>query len=139
MSNRHLTVTHWGAYELESDQTGIRAVRPFAEDPDPSPIGQSLKDVDQSRVARPSIRKSWLEGGPGAATERRGAEPFVEVDWDTALDLTAERLANIVKENGPDSIMGLTSARCTNEDNYIYQKFMRVAIGTNNLDHCARL
>ncbi len=64
---------------------------------------------------------------------------FLPVDWDTALDLVADRLAGIVKENGPDSVMGLASARCTNEDNYVFQKFIRAGIGTNNLDHCARL
>lgn len=66
-------------------------------------------------------------------------DSFIESDWDTALNLTAEKLAATVKAYGPDAIMGLTSARCTNEDNYIFQKFMRAAIGTNNLDHCARL
>jgi len=64
---------------------------------------------------------------------------FLPVDWDTALDLVADKLAGIVQEHGPDSVMGLASARCTNEDNYIYQKFIRAGIGTNNLDHCARL
>ena len=63
----------------------------------------------------------------------------VPVDWDTALDLVGERLAAVVKESGSDAVMGLTSARCTNEENYVFQKFMRAAIGTNNLDHCARL
>ncbi len=67
------------------------------------------------------------------------SDSFIESDWDTALDLAAEKLAKTVQAYGPDSIMGLTSARCTNEENYIYQKFIRVAIGTNNLDHCARL
>ena len=66
-------------------------------------------------------------------------DSFVPVDWETAVTLTASKLAQTVKEYGPDSIMGLASARCTNEDNYIYQKFMRAGIGTNNLDHCARL
>lgn len=64
---------------------------------------------------------------------------FVPVDWGTALNYAAERLTDIVKESGPDSVMGLSSARCTNEENYIFQKFMRAGIGTNNLDHCARL
>ena len=66
-------------------------------------------------------------------------DSFIPVDWDTALDLVAGNLAKTVKEYGPDSIMGLASARCTNEDNYIFQKFIRLGIGTNNLDHCARL
>jgi predicted molibdopterin-dependent oxidoreductase YjgC len=64
---------------------------------------------------------------------------FVPVDWDTALDYVASNLARVVKEDGPDTVMGLASARCTNEDNYVFQKFMRAGIGTNNLDHCARL
>ncbi len=63
----------------------------------------------------------------------------VPVDWDTALNLVADKLTAVVKESGPDAVMGLASARCTNEDNYVFQKFMRAAVGTNNLDHCARL
>ena len=106
MSSRHLTVTHWGAYELESDGTDILAVLPFAEDPEPSPIGHSLKDVARSRVARPSIRRSWLVDGPGAATERRGADPFVEVDWDTALDLVAGELDRVRGRFGNEAIFG---------------------------------
>jgi formate dehydrogenase alpha subunit len=64
---------------------------------------------------------------------------FVPVDWDTALEFVSSRLTEITESHGPDSIMGLSSARCTNEENYIFQKFMRAVIGTNNIDHCARL
>ncbi len=64
---------------------------------------------------------------------------FIPVDWDTALSVTAERLAGVVQQHGPDAVMGLSSARCTNEENYLFQKFMRAGIGTNNVDHCARL
>jgi predicted molibdopterin-dependent oxidoreductase YjgC len=63
----------------------------------------------------------------------------VPVDWDTALNVVAEQLAATVQQHGPDAVMGLASARCTNEENYAFQKFMRAGIGTNNLDHCARL
>lgn len=63
---------------------------------------------------------------------------FEEVSWDVALEYVAERLKKIKKEHGPDAIAGLSSARCTNEENYLFQKFMRAAIGTNNVDHCAR-
>ena len=66
-------------------------------------------------------------------------DSFIPVEWDTALNLVAERMAGVVRENGPDSVMGLASARCTNEENYIFQKFLRAAVGTNNIDHCARL
>jgi formate dehydrogenase alpha subunit len=64
---------------------------------------------------------------------------FVEASWDEALDFVAEKLLEIKTAHGPDSIMGFASAKCTNEDNYVFQKFMRGVIGTNNVDHCARL
>ena len=62
-----------------------------------------------------------------------------EATWDEALSLVASRFAQIKTDSGPDSIGGLTSARCTNEDNYLFQKFFRAVVGTNNVDHCARL
>jgi predicted molibdopterin-dependent oxidoreductase YjgC len=64
---------------------------------------------------------------------------FVEAGWDEALDLIANKFSQIKDESGPDALGGLASARCTNEDNYLFQKFMRAVIGTNNVDHCARL
>lgn len=64
---------------------------------------------------------------------------FEEVSWDEALSYTAEKLGQIKDKYGPDAIGGLSSARCTTEENYIFQKFIRAAIGTNNVDHCARL
>ncbi len=64
---------------------------------------------------------------------------FVEVSWDEALDYVAQRLREIREKYGADSIAGLSSAKCTNEENYLFQKFMRTVIGTNNVDHCARL
>jgi NADH-quinone oxidoreductase subunit G len=66
-------------------------------------------------------------------------EYFVPVEWDEALSYIADQLSKIVKDSGPDAVMGLASARCTNEENYLFQKFMRAGIGTNNVDHCARL
>ncbi|TAL25338.1 MAG: hypothetical protein EPN94_05410, partial [Nitrospirae bacterium] len=62
-----------------------------------------------------------------------------EVSWDEALDYVASKLKEIKGKHGPDSIAGLSSARCTTEENYLFQKFMRAGIGTNNVDHCARL
>jgi len=64
---------------------------------------------------------------------------FEEATWAEAIELIADKLKTIKSETGPDSIAGLSSAKCTNEDNYVFQKFIRVAIGTNNVDHCARL
>ena len=64
---------------------------------------------------------------------------FREASWSEALDLVARKLGEIRSEHGPDSIGMLTSARITNEENYIAQKFARAVLGTNNIDHCARL
>lgn len=64
---------------------------------------------------------------------------LVETTWDEALDLIATRLKETVAEFGPDSVGGLASAKCTNEENYLFQKFLRSVIGTHNIDHCARL
>jgi len=69
--------------------------------------------------------------------KRDGA--FVEASWNEALDEVAKRLTSIKGQHGPDAIGGLSSATCTNEENYLFQKLMRVCIGTNNVDHCARL
>jgi predicted molibdopterin-dependent oxidoreductase YjgC len=64
---------------------------------------------------------------------------FIRAGWDEVLQLTAERLAAVVKQHGPDSVGILVSAKITNEENYLAQKFARAVIGTNNVDHCARL
>ena len=64
---------------------------------------------------------------------------FREASWDEALALVAKKLKAIKSKHGPDSIGVLTSAKCTNEENYLLQKFTRAVIGTNNVDHCARL
>ena len=77
---------------------------------------------------------------------RRLTKPLVRKDgtlressWEEALNLAATRLREIKDREGPDSIAMFTSAKCTNEENYLLQKFCRAAIGTNNIDHCARL
>lgn len=64
---------------------------------------------------------------------------FRDATWEEALDLVANRLNKIKDEHGPDSIGVLTSARITNEENYIANKFARGVLKTNNIDHCARL
>jgi len=66
-------------------------------------------------------------------------EIFCEATWEEALELTAKKLLELKQNYGPDSIAALSSAKCTNEDNYVMQKFVRAVLGTNNIDHCARL
>ncbi|PNQ80523.1 formate dehydrogenase subunit alpha [Paenibacillus sp. F4] len=78
-----------------------------------------------ARLRKPMIRKNGV---------------MEEVEWKEAIQYTAERLSAIKEKYGPDSIMGTGSARGPgNEANYVMQKFMRAVIGTNNIDHCARV
>ena len=78
------------------------------------------------RLTRPLIRRS------------KGGE-LEEAEWDETLDLVARRFSEIRAQSSPDAFGILASAKCTNEENYLMQKFARAVIGTNNVDHCARL
>ena len=64
---------------------------------------------------------------------------FEKATWDEAYDYITSKLTKIKTENGPDAIAGISSARCTNEENYLMQKFIRAVVGTNNIDGCARV
>lgn len=78
----------------------------------------------EDRLKKPLIRKNGK---------------LVECGLEEALDFIANKLKEIKQKYGSDSIAGISSAKCTNEENYLFQKFMRAVIGTNNVDHCARL
>jgi formate dehydrogenase major subunit len=80
----------------------------------------------RDRITHPMIRNSI-------------DEPWREVSWDEALDYTARRLREIQQRHGRDSIGGITSSRCTNEETYLVQKLVRAAFGNNNVDTCARV
>jgi len=69
---------------------------------------------------------------------RRVNGRFERVSWDEALDLVAENLSRIRSAHGANALGFLSSAKCTNEENYLFQKLTRM-LGTNNVDHCARL
>jgi len=64
---------------------------------------------------------------------------FEEAGWDEALDLIARKFTEIKEKYGNDALAGYASAKCTNEDNYLFQKFIRMVFGTNNIDYCTRL
>ena len=66
-------------------------------------------------------------------------EGFKETTWEEALAFASSKLKEIKESFGAESIACLSSAKCTNEENYLMQKLMRAAVGTNNIDHCARL
>jgi predicted molibdopterin-dependent oxidoreductase YjgC len=69
----------------------------------------------------------------------RRDEALRAVDWETALSTVAQRLNESRERYGADSVAFLASAKCTNEENYLLQKIARGLIGTNHVDHCARL
>ncbi len=100
------------------------------------------------RLTKPRVRKYLLDEGrttnderrtPPSSSVLRPSSPWVETDWDTALKIVAAKLAAVKRDSGPDAIGVLASAKCTNEENYLMQKFARQVIGTHNVDHCARL
>lgn len=76
------------------------------------------------RLTKPMIRK----GGK-----------LVEASWDEALDLVAKKLTETKEKHGSDSMLFLSSAKVSNEENYVMQKLARAVFKTNNVDHCARL
>jgi len=78
----------------------------------------------EDRLTKPLIKKN-------------GA--FVESSWEEALDLIAAKFNEIKQNHGSQALGGYGSAKCTNEDNYLFQKFIRLVFGTNNLDYCTRL
>jgi len=85
-------------------------------------------------------RGTWnVERGSVSAEPSPTHDGFVETDWDTALDIVVSKLSATRAAYGPDAIGFLASAKCTNEENYLMQKLARAVIGTNNVDHCARL
>ncbi len=106
MGKRTRTYTHWGAYDVEVADGCITAVHSHEEDPDPSAIGESFEDSihHRSRIMEPAVRKGWLERGAKNHGGGRGAESFVSVSWETALDLVAGELERVKKTHGNEAI-----------------------------------
>jgi predicted molibdopterin-dependent oxidoreductase YjgC len=106
------------------------------------------------RLERPLVRAKWLSGveeqlqsgawrvhgdTDEASNPTIDPDSLIETDWDTALDVTARKFADVKAESGPDGFAMLASAKCTNEENYLFSKFTRQLMMTNSIDHCARL
>lgn len=103
------SAAHWGIYEVDTvRESNLPRLRALSVDPDPTRIGLDQLDPQTQalRIKRPAIRKSWLEKGAGANPELRGREPFVEVDWETALAAAAVELHRVKAEHGNQSIFG---------------------------------
>jgi formate dehydrogenase major subunit len=103
------------------------------------------------RLTRPLIRRPGFYPKGSLSSEvrgngKRGVVDYAEVmpafraaTWDEALDLIASRLRAIKETRGPGALAGFGSAKCSNEEAYLFQKLIRAGLGTNNVDHCTRL
>jgi formate dehydrogenase major subunit len=121
-----------GRYGWDYSKSAQRLTTPLIRREDSYPKGPLSADVKGE--GRGKRRK------PGGLVDYDEVLPhFREASWDEALDLTARRLAEIHSEGGPPAIAGFGSAKCSNEEAYLFQKLIRTAFHTNNVDHCTRL
>ena len=112
-------------------------------------VEETGPEREKPRPPRRSVGK-WSSDGPSGharggdvrdrvATPDDWYQPFREAAWEEAMSLTAQELRRIRQEKGGDALAALSSAKCTNEDNYLFMRMVRAAFGTNNIDHCTRL
>src|SRR5437870_3077495 len=98
----------------------------------PRAVGKSVREL-------PLLERLDLDIRDRVATPEAWYEPFREATWEEALELTAQELLRLKRERGGDALACFSSAKCTNEENYIMMRMFRGALGTNNIDHCTRL
>src|SRR5580693_5362053 len=112
--------------------------------------GPRGRDGGQGGRGGPDIGQRGRDGGDGRSSKKRrkpgGLVDYAEVlphfreaTWDEALDLVARRLTEVHAAGGPAAIAGFGSAKCSNEEAYLFQKLIRTGFHTNNVDHCTRL
>ena len=125
--------SHWGAFSARW-QAGRLDVRPHPADPDPNGILQNFSDAlnHPARIARPMIRRGWLERGPGP-DGRRGRDEWVPVGWDRALDLLAGELKRLRVARGPEAVFGgsygwASAGRFHHAQSQIH-RFLNLALG----------
>ncbi|MEM8974565.1 MAG: molybdopterin-dependent oxidoreductase [Pseudomonadota bacterium] len=101
-----ITSSHWGAGIVAERPDGALDVLPHPDDPDPSRINENIGSALRSdaRIRRPAVRASYLKHGPGKVDGKRGAEAFVEVSWDTALELVANELNRVRSNYGNEAV-----------------------------------
>src|SRR4029077_1221340 len=106
------------------------------------PTAGENNDNAQAPGAGPGAKRKGGKRGrkPGGLVDYAEVLPhFREASWEEALDLVARRLSEIYAEGGPAAIAGFGSAKCSNEEAYLFQKLIRTGFHTNNVDHCTRL
>ncbi|WP_169330744.1 molybdopterin-dependent oxidoreductase [Kineosphaera limosa] len=101
------SAAHWGLFTALARDGEVAAVTPWAGDQAPSPLLGNIPGSvrHRSRVARPAVRRGWLERGPGP-TDRRGRDDFVEPGWDEVLDVLAAEYTRVIREHGNAAIYG---------------------------------
>lgn len=109
-AHQRMHSSHWGAFIAETENGRLSRVKPFPADPAPSPLLQNFlgKDLEQTRVLQPAIRRGWLQGRDPLTRSRelRGRDSYVEVSWDEALSLLAGELNRVNTLFGPQAIFG---------------------------------
>ncbi|MCB1510455.1 MAG: molybdopterin guanine dinucleotide-containing S/N-oxide reductase [Hyphomicrobiaceae bacterium] len=139
--NRISHGSHWGAFDALVEDGRIVGVEPAARDTNPSPILRGMPEAvyHKCRVARPSIRKSWLTHGFMAGGAGRGVEPFVEVPWDEAIDIVSSELRRVKGEHGNTAIFagsyGWASAGRFHHAKTQLQRFMNCFGGYTGQKH----
>ena len=107
--------------------------------------GQQSKPGTPPRMSGKSVRELPLleridmDIRDRVATPASWYEPFREATWDEVLELTTQEMLRIKQTHGPNALACFSSAKCSNEENYLLMRLFRGAIGTNNVDHCTRL
>ncbi|UOD34019.1 formate dehydrogenase subunit alpha [Deferribacteraceae bacterium V6Fe1] len=95
--------------------------------------------LNSQRLKNPLVRKYLLENLSKKEATKDNDHELVEVSWEKALDIISDNLIRVYENYGGDAISFMSSAKCTNEENYLFQKLARQIFKTNNVDHCARL
>src|SRR5438067_3594199 len=98
----------------------------------PRATGKSVREL-------PLLERLDMDIRDRVATPADWYMPFREATWEEAMDLTAQELLRIKRASGPNALACFSSAKCSNEENYLIMRMFRGAIGTNNVDHCTRL
>ena len=119
-----------GRYGWDYAQHEQRLTKPLIRRKEFYPKGPLSKEVQESMSA---------SRGKGVVNYAEVMPAFREASWDEALDLIAQNLLRIKKDHGPSALAGFGSAKCSNEEAYLFQKYFRAGLGTNNVDHCTRL
>ncbi len=106
-----------------------QAVKPAGP---PRSVGKTVRDL-------PLLERLDLDIRDRVATPPSWYEPFREATWDEALELTAQEMLRLKRAHGGDALACFSSAKCSNEENYVMMRMFRAALATNNIDHCTRL